>query len=163
VKELENYNCEHIRLEEIAQRKAAGEYITEIFRADPNVNIRRNIYEKSFGILKDHWFFGIGFGAISEYLGRDERGAGLNASNIFLEMWLGSGIIGFLAFAIFWFRLGWKWLKASFQEQNALSIALGSVWIVATVFNLFNSGLFLGWFFVMLAFFLISQSQQKTE
>jgi O-antigen ligase len=156
VEELTSYNCEHIRLEEISHRKAAGEYVTWIFRSDPNINIRRNIYEKSFGILKEHWFFGIGFGTISEYLGIDGRGMGLNASNIFLEVWLGSGIIGFLTFAIFWFGLGWKWLYKSFQEQTVLAVSLGAVWITATVFNLFNSGLFLGWFFAMLAFLLVS-------
>jgi O-antigen ligase len=154
--ELANYNCEHIRLENITEREVAGEYVTEIWRDDPNVNIRRNIYEKSFGILKEHWFFGIGFGAIADYLGTDERGSGLNASNIFLEAWLGSGIIGFLAFMIFWFGLGWKWLSSGFREQTVLSVSFGSIWIATTVFNLFNSGLFLGWFFAMLAFFLIS-------
>lgn len=155
IKKLANYNCEHIRLEDIAERKAVGEYVTEIWRDDPNVNIRKNIYAKSFAILKEHWFFGVGFGSIAGYLGMDERGTGLNASNIFLEVWLGSGIMGLLAFVIFWFGLGWKWLYKIFQEQTALSVSLGSVWIAATVFNLFNSGLFLGWFFAMLAFFLV--------
>lgn len=160
-KELANYNCEHIRLEEIADRKAAGEYVTEIWRGDPNVNTRRNIYEKSLSILKERWFFGVGFGSIADYLGTDERGTGLNASNIFLEVWLGSGIIGFLAFAIFWFGLGWRCLSESFRYQNVLPVSLGSVWIAATVFNLFNSGLFLGWFFVMLALLMISDKNSQ--
>lgn len=158
VKELADYNCEHIRLEDIAKRKTAGEYVTEISRRDPNVHIRKNIYEKSISILKEHWFLGVGFGAIADYLGTDERGTGLNASNIFLEIWLGSGVIGFLAFMVFWIGLGWKWLYSGIQKQNILSVLLSSIWIAATVFNLFNSGLFLGWFFAILAFLLIDSA-----
>ncbi len=161
VAELANYDCEHIRLEDIAAKETAGAYVTEIWRADPNVNTRWNIYKKVTGVLKEHWFFGIGFGMIADHLGTDGRGAGLNASNLFLEAWLGSGIVGFLAFAIFWFGLGWRWLSLGFQKHSSPAIALGSAWIAVTVFNLFNSGLFLGWFFVMLAFFLMAYQNDE--
>lgn len=152
---LAAYGCEHIRLEEIGAKQAAGAYVTEVFRNDPNVHIRQDIYGKVAVILKEHWFSGIGFGVISEYLGTDERGAGLNASNIFLEVWLGAGIIGFIAFMVFWFGLGGKRLYIACQERSALALVLGSVWVSATIFNLFNAGLFLGWFFAYMALLLI--------
>jgi O-antigen ligase len=116
--------------------------VTEIFRNDPNVHIRRDIYGKAADILGEHRFAGIGFGVIAEYLGTDGWGAGLNASNIFLEVWLGAGLIGFLAFVVFWFGLGGKWLYIACKERSAPALVLASVWIAATAFNLFNSGLF---------------------
>lgn len=168
---LAPYGCEHIRLENIAERQVAGSYVTEVFRNDPNVHIRRDIYGKVAGILQEHWFAGIGFGVISGYLGTDERparnaseassrndaggGAGLNASNIFLEVWLGAGIIGVLAFIVFWLGLAGKWLYLSFKNQSSFALILVSVTLSVTVFNLFNSGLFLGWPFLLLALLLI--------
>lgn len=152
---LADYGCAHIRLEDIAAKQAAGGYVTEIFRNDPNVHIRQDIYGKVAPILKEHWFAGIGFGVIAEYLGTDDRGAGLNASNIFLEVWLGAGVIGFLAFIVFWFGLGGKWLSIACKERSSLALILVSVWIAATIFNIFNSGLFLGWFFLCMALLLI--------
>ena len=156
LEELSIYGCEHIRLEDIDARRVAGAYVTEIFRDDPNVRIRQDIYGNVADILQEHWFFGIGFGVISEYLGTDGRGAGLNASNIFLEIWLGAGLVGLLAFAVFWFGLVGKWLYLAFSKRSSLGLILVSTAITITIFNIFNSGLFLGWFFVFLAFFLIA-------
>lgn len=151
VAELALYDCEHIRLEERAEKQANGAYVTEIFRTDPNIDIRQDIYGKTLSILKEHWWSGIGFGVISASLGTDGRGAGLNASNIFLEIWLGAGIIGLSAFVIFWFGIGWQWLLLAITKRSSLALILSSVWFSITVFNLFNSGLFLGWLFFFLA------------
>lgn len=163
LEELSNFGCTHINLEAIDTERAAGRYVTEILRDDPNVNIRKDIYVKIMSILKERWFSGIGFGAISQYLGTDERGAGLNASNIFLEVWLGSGLIGFLAFMIFWSGLGLKWLWRAFKEDSPLALILGSMFITVTLFNLFNSGLFLAWFFVFSALLALSFSKISYE
>ncbi|MFH0969227.1 MAG: O-antigen ligase family protein [Patescibacteria group bacterium] len=102
VSELEQYGCSHINLEEINQEREEGFEIREIYRTDPNVNIRSQIYQKSVAEIKKHPIFGIGWGNISNVLGKDERGTGLNSSNIFLEVWLGSGILGLLAFLTIW-------------------------------------------------------------
>lgn len=168
---LAEYGCEHIRLEDIAAKQGAGMYVTEVFRNDPNVDIRQGIYGKVADILKEHWFSGIGFGVISGYLGTDGRparnaseassrndaggGAGLNASNIFLEVWLGAGVIGALAFMIFWIGLIGKWLYLAFNQRSSLGLILVSTAVATTIFNLFNSGLFIGWLFVLLAFLQI--------
>ncbi len=160
VTDLAEYGCEHITLEERVQKQKDGAYITEIPRTDPNINIRQNIYYKTLALLKEQWFFGVGFGVIATFLGTDGRGAGLNASNIFLEIWLGAGIIGFLAFLIFWFGLGWQWFFRGITERSSLALILSAVWLCVTVFNLFNSGLLLGWFFLFLACLIIDD--QKT-
>lgn len=149
---LSEYGCRHINLEDIATEQAEGYFVTETYRDDPNVHIRGDIYRKVFDILKEHWLFGIGFGSVSIYLGTDARGAGLNASNMFLEVWLGSGLVGFLAFSVFWFWLGGRFCFSAFNNASPAALLFSSVWVAATVFNLFNSGLLLGWLFVLLAF-----------
>lgn len=163
IEELRGFDCSHINLEDIVSEQMAGRYVTEILRTDPNVEIRQNIYARIDSLIKKHWFTGIGFGAVSEYLGTDERGAGLNASNLFLEVWLGTGLIGFLAFVFFWFGQGIKWLFAAYKKNPSLGIVFGSIFIAVTIFNLFNSGLFLAWFFVLLAFFVLPFSETLHE
>lgn len=160
--ELALYDCEHIRLEERAEQQANGAYVTEIFRTDPNIDIRRDIYGKTIGTLKEHWWSGIGFGVISASLGTDGRGAGLNASNIFLEIWLGAGMVGLIAFVIFWFGLGWKHFSLAIKKHSSLALVFTAVWVCVTVFNLFNSGLFLGWLFFFLAC-LVMNDQETYE
>ena len=97
--ELAKYNCRHINLEEINYYKSQGKIVTEIYRKDPNVMTRSAIYRESWNIIKAHPILGVGFGTITQNLGTDQRGAGLNESNIFLQVWAGSGILGLIAFA----------------------------------------------------------------
>jgi len=156
IDQLALWHCRHIMLEEIDGEVAAGKFISTVYRNDPNIHIRANIYAKVVQVLKDKPLFGIGFGNISSLLGTDERGTGLNASNIFLEIWLGAGIIGFISFLFFWFGLGWKWLREGIKEASPLAIVFVSLWVTLTLFNLFNSGLFLGFFFVCMALFLVT-------
>jgi len=156
IDQLSAWHCRHIMLEEIDTEVANGKFISTVYRDDPNINIRAGIYVKVVQILKDKPLFGIGFGNISSLLGTDERGTGLNASNIFLEVWLGAGVIGCLAFLFFWIGLGMKWLYEAVRGNSSIAIVLISLWVTLTIFNLFNSGLFLGFFFVCMAFFLIT-------
>jgi hypothetical protein len=153
VDELEKYGCRHINLEEIKMEKEQGNLIKEIYRPDPNVDIRGKIYQKSWEIIKKHPILGIGFGAIAPYLGQDERGENLNSSNIFLEVWLGAGLVGFLAFLFIWINALIVFGKHFWSTNNegeksfALFVLLGSLAILIT--NLFNAGIFLMilWFF----------------
>ena len=154
LEELAKYNCRHINLEEITAEKNQGHIVTEINRDDPNVNVRAEIYQKSFEEIKKHPIIGIGFENIAGVLGQDGRGANLNSSNIFLEVWLGSGIIGLVAFIFF---LGYIFLSAVkniWQAKDpekvvfALFILLSGLGII--IFNLFNAGLLLGIFWVWL-------------
>jgi hypothetical protein len=155
--ELEKYRCRHINLEEIEIEKLKGNIVTEVYRKDPNVNIRSEIYRKSWEEIKNHPILGIGLGSISSVLGKDERGAGLNSSNIFLEVWLGSGIIGFLAFIIFWFYIIFNAIKnfyySSENLQKIVYLFIIASWFGLTVANLFNAGILLGflWLYVGIA------------
>lgn len=152
LEELNQYDCRHIDLEEIEKEKSAGQLVMEIYRPDPNVNIRAEIYRKSWEEIKKNPILGIGWGNIEKVLGQDARGAGLNASNIFLEVWLGSGLAGLLAFLTIWgyaiTRSLRKFLSENSEEKTlGLFILLGIVALI--VFNLFNAGIFLGilWLF----------------
>ncbi|MFZ2226642.1 MAG: O-antigen ligase family protein [Candidatus Moraniibacteriota bacterium] len=154
LEELAQYGCRHINLEEIEAEKNQGKFVTEINRIDPNVSVRGEIYKKAWAEIKNHPIIGIGFENIAGVLGQDGRGANFNSSNIFLEIWLGSGIIGLVAFIFF---LGYIFLNAVrniWQARDpekavfALFILLSGLGII--IFNLFNAGLLLGIFWVWL-------------
>ncbi len=153
IEELERYHCRHINLEEIETEKTIGKLIFEVYRPDPNVNIRAKIYATVFEQIKNHPIFGIGWGSIGKVLGQDARGTGFNASNIFLEVWLGAGLLGFLAFVVLLvYLLGLSYLKLVKSAANdvaSLFVFLGLVAIIIP--NLFNSGIFLGFLWVYLA------------
>ncbi len=149
--ELIRYGCRHINLEEIKLEQVRGYYIKEIFRQDPNVSIRSEIYQKSWQEIKNHPVLGIGWGSIGNILGKDERGTNLNSSNIFLEIWLGSGFLGLASFLLFWSYILVASVKAFCRKQQdfaAYSLFLFLAWIALIVPNLFNAGVFLGLFWV---------------
>ncbi len=151
--ELIQYDCRHINLEEIGAEKELGNFIKETYRPDPNIGIRRKIYQKSWLEIKSNPFFGIGWKNIERVLGEDARGAGLNSSNIFLEVWLGAGLIGLIslaAFAGYFFIrafLGFFRVNDILTESILLFIIIGSIGLLAA--NMFSAGLFLGilWLF----------------
>lgn len=157
VGELKEFSCRHVNLEEIQSEIEKGNFVKEIYRKDPNVFARRDIYQKSWEQIKAHPILGIGWGSISSVLGTDERGVRLNSSNIFLEVWLGAGLIGLLSFAAFWLYIissvVKKFMSAVDTTQKAFSLFLILGWLGLSVVNLFNAGLFLGffWFFLALA------------
>lgn len=156
VSELEQYDCRHINLEDIEKERDLGFEIQEVYRNDPNVEIRSQIYAKSIQEIKNHPIFGIGWGNISNILGKDERGAGLNSSNIFLEVWLGSGIIGLLAFLAIWVYIFIRSviyvLRDDFESKAIGTFMLLGFFALLTP-NLFNSGIYLGilWVFMGIA------------
>lgn len=154
VSELAQYDCRHIKLEEIEREKTEGKKVFEILRPDPTVNIRAEIYRKSISQIKENPFFGIGWGSISDILGKDESGAGLNASNIFLEVWLGSGLLGILSFSVLLLYIlivsSMRFMNKNVDDKTSLVfVILG--WFAIVVPNLFNSGIFLGFVWAYLA------------
>lgn len=160
--ELEQYHCRHINLEDIDKEAASGRFVTVAFRKDPNVNIRQEIYEKSWVEIKNNPILGIGWGNISEILGRDERGAGLNSSNIFLEAWLGAGILGCLAFVAIWLGVIIRALRLFLNDDFEMKavgmfLILGSIAIIVP--NLFNAGLMLGFLWLFLGLTLIKEEK----
>jgi hypothetical protein len=155
ISELEKYNCRFINLEDIEKEKAEGNKILEIYRQDPNIQTRSEIYRRSWTEIKNHPVLGIGWGGISNILGRDGRGTPLNSSNIFLETYLGAGILGFLALIILLGYILIKSVKNYYYAQNdlqkAMSLFIIISWFAIVVTNLFNAGIFLGIFWVWLA------------
>jgi hypothetical protein len=154
IAELEKYGCRHINLEDIEKEKLQGNSVMEVYRKDPNVQTRSEIYRKSWEQIKNHPLIGIGWGSINQVLGKDERGAGLNSSNIFLEIWLGAGIIGFLAFVIFWLFIIYNSIKNFYFRSDALQKTVFAFiivsWFGLTIANLFNAGIMLGFLWVWL-------------
>jgi hypothetical protein len=155
ISQLEKYSCRHINLEDIDREKSAGNIIKEIDRTDPNMNIRSVIYKKSWEQIKAHPILGIGWGNIGGVLGKDERGAGLNSSNIFLEIWLGSGILGLVAFLSVWLYIFLKSIYEFFKTKDILlktfSLFIAISWLGLTVANFFNAGIMLGFLWVWMA------------
>lgn len=156
--ELSQNNCRHIDLEEIDTEKLSGKSILTVLRPDPNVDIRKDIYAKSWSEIREHPLLGIGWGSISPLLGTDGRGTGLNASNVFLEIWLGSGImglLGFLGFIVLVLVRATRNLLRPHPESGLLERAL-PIFILSAipgllVFDLFNSGILLGFLWVFFA------------
>lgn len=152
--ELAGFGCRHIDLEAIEAEKRAGMFVSEVYRNDPNVSIRKEIYGKAQKQIGEHPVQGIGWGSIATVLGTDERGAGLNASNMFFEIWLGSGFLGLAAFSLFWFGTAFAALRgfsSGEETERPFLIFILAAWTGMTVFNLFNSGILLGFFFLYLA------------
>jgi hypothetical protein len=162
--ELENYHCRHINLEEISKEKNNGNLIMEVYRPDPNVGIRAKIYKKSLEEIKNHPIFGIGWGNIGTILGQDERGAGLNASNIFLEIWLGTGIVGLVSFLIVLGYIFIKSVKMFFKgiaEKKNIAVFLILGFFAIIIPNLFNSGIFLGFLWLYLGISVSMLTNEK--
>jgi len=167
VEELEKFGCRHINLENIEKEIAEGNSVKEIYRNDPNVYIRKEIYRITWQEIKAHPIFGIGWGSIINILGRDSRGTGLNASNIFLEIWLGSGIMGLLAFLAVWVYIPCRMIgnlhNQISPEKNAFILFIMTSWFGITVSNLFNSGIFLAflWLFLALSFIELDYNEDR--
>ncbi len=160
IEALDAYGCRHIDLEEIGTERVNGRFVSETFRDDPNISVRKNLYREAWMLIRDHPITGIGWGNTSHFFGTDGRGAGMNASNVFLEVWLGSGVFGFFAFMIFWFSFLILLMKYIIQydekDDTVIAISLIASFVAITVFNSFNSGLLLGslWiFFSVLVWF----------
>ena len=161
--ELENYGCRHINLEDIEKELESSNAVLEVYRPDPNVGIRAKIYKTAWEQIKQNPIFGIGWGSIGSILGTDDRGASLNASNIFLETWLGAGLLGLLALVILF---GYICIAAIRQwlnnEDKTVSIFILLTLVAIVIPNLFNSGIFLGfvWAYLAVAVSLLQKESQ---
>lgn len=169
VDDLSAFQCRHINLEERSMLAAAGYSIQTIKRPDPNVVIRSDIYRKTWDEILAHPVLGIGWGNIGTVLGRDANGAAYNASNVWLELFLGAGLIGFLGLAGAFVFIGYRSLRVLFfehgldQVRSHLPLIL-SLLTAFLVFNLFNAGLLIGFVWISLAAvpaLLLSRESQK--
>lgn len=154
--EVGQFGCRHITLEAIPEYQAqSGVQVLTVERPDPNVEIRSSIYETTWSEIKRHPLLGIGWGNIGDVLGRDERGAAYNASNVWFELALGAGLMGLIGLSVGLGLIGWRILsalKVSIPTSGDLLVpgAVASLAIMGAflVFNLFNSGLLIGFVWV---------------
>lgn len=153
--QLAAWNCRHINLEEIDSQRAAGFFVSVIDRPDPNVSLRKEIYSRVWQAIKEKPWLGQGWGASARILGQDENGNGLNASNIFLEIWLSAGVLGLVAFLATLFLVGRKiWLWPDCLAP--IFLLSGTAFLTA---NLFNAGIFSGFFWIWLAALIFSEKK----
>ncbi len=157
VGQLAIFGCRHIMLEEIVQRRAEGMVIVQTVRPDPSHGVRRAIYIKTLTFLAQRsWrenVFGSGWGQVD--FGHDASGARLNTSNIFLEVFVGGGILGLGAFVALLSSILWRGVRGVTVvcAQNSVRIyayfaVLGMVALLIP--NLFNAGILLGFVWVFL-------------
>jgi len=149
---LYQYSCRHINLEEIDKEIKLGLEVKKVFRPDPNIEIRKNIYLITWSEIKKYPIIGQGLGSSSEILGEDSYGHGLNASNIFLEAWFSWGTLGLFIFVFLFISpvvLGLKNLISKRELGKSLFVVLTTVALILP--NLFNAGIFLVIFWVWLA------------
>lgn len=154
LEQLEHFGCRHINLEDIKNEKAAGNIVTTVYRQDPNIAIRGQIYQKSWQEIKNHSILGIGWGSIRLIFGQDKQGHSFNSSNIFLQAWLGSGIIGILSLLVLLFYLLYKAIKSYYFTKElpvkSLNLFIILSWFGIVIANFFNAGIFLGFFWIWL-------------
>jgi hypothetical protein len=159
VQELANYGCQHINLEEIEIEKSAGGIIKEVYRPDPSVSARKDIYKKSLVEVKKHWLFGQGLGSGGFFLGSDNLGHSLNTSNIFLEVLISMGVAGLMIFILILatpFIVGLKLLQIKSKKYANKPKEVIAVFLLLTFFailipNLFNAGFLIAFFWIWLA------------
>jgi hypothetical protein len=154
IDELNKYNCQHIRLEEIELEKKAGMKVKTVYRPDPNIEIRKDIYQITWREIQNNFWIGQGLGSSAEVLGKDSYGHGFNASNIFLEIWFSFGVIGLAVFV--WLFLGtiieaFKNILNKSKSEIGKNLIIILVGVALLIPNLFNAGIFLVIFWVWLA------------
>lgn len=161
--ELTALDCVHINLEDIAAHERSGDIVTTVTRDDPNVQVRTDTYAKVWHAISERPVIGHGWGSSATILGTDASGTQLNSSNIFLEVWLGSGLLGLVGLiTIFCYAATMGIVSlvrtiSPLRRAGAVMIILTSVGLVVT--NLFNAGVFLG--FLWLYFALIPAVKLK--
>ena len=152
VGQLEKFGCVHINLEDIEGERGKGRAVGEVFRPDPNVNVRKEIYVKSWEEIKKHPIIGQGVGSSGIALGSDEHGSAYNASNIFLETWLAMGIGGLvILLTLFFYPILWAIKNVLKGKRFGVSAFVLLTAMAVILPNLFNSGLLLGILWVWLA------------
>lgn len=152
MEELDIFGCRHIDLEEIERERMNKMFVTTIMRPDPNVNIRKDIYQKTFSKVKEHPLLGQGLGSAASFLGTDDHGSGLNTSNIVLEILLSMGIFAALISVFIVTKLlSWSCARVFTKKNHIFSsfLILSSVAIIIP--NMFNAGLLMGMFWFWLA------------
>jgi O-antigen ligase len=112
---------------------------------DENVTRRINSFWESINLIQRYPIFGVGAGGVEE-----EFGEGINTSNIFLGVGTKSGIVGMILFiGIIYLLIKQGWFILQFDSIWGWSMLLSATAFLTA--NMFNDGLLLGFFWVLLA------------
>lgn len=151
VDDLAARGCLHIGLEERELYVEKGYVIGSTVRPDPNTGIRMRIWSQAVSLIGDNPLTGIGWNAAGKELGTDGRGTPLNASNLWLEFALTSGLATAVLVTILFGYIVWRsaaviLVAPSSDIPWAVLMTFGAVF----VFNMFNAGTLLGYLWVWL-------------
>lgn len=156
INQLEQFNCRHIDLEEIEAERRDNRMIDEIYRPDPNINIRKAIYGDIWQKIKEQPWTGYGLASSSFFLGTDNHGNGFNSSNLLLEIWFSMGIGGLLIAIIvfgYLFFVAIRVILTVSIDEGSFKLAFFTLLslVAVAIPNFFNSGLMLAFFWFYLA------------
>ncbi|QQS61431.1 MAG: O-antigen ligase family protein [Candidatus Moraniibacteriota bacterium] len=168
LEELSKMGCYHINLEEREKEESLGKFVTRVFRNDPNVSERKNVWMKSFQALREYGFFGVGWGSMEFLFGYDGRGEILNASNIFLNIAIGSGLLGVIGLFFIFGDIVRSIFQSIFSRKRSTRIigyGIFSTFCVVGIFNFFNSAEFLGmlWMWLGLVVPLLYEKSSQSD
>jgi O-antigen ligase len=168
ITDLESYGCRHIDLEEISDELAVGHFVSNVLRDDPNVNERKRVWNIAVSTIAKHPLFGVGWGGIAPILGTDPRGVDLNASNLFLSMWLGSGIMGVVGMlmVVIWLTVHSIRMFVS-RRNSAFFVGVTTLASLAVfgIYNSFNSSELLGiaWLWLAVSVSAMEYIRRRSE
>lgn len=97
------------------------ERVMSIFTGDSTVMLRISIFKTSLKIIRDFWFSGVGLGATPFIFFSNEYRIALplpHSHNLFLEIWLETGILGIVTFLWFNIRLFKKCMLKIYEKTD---------------------------------------------
>jgi len=115
---------------------------------------RIHLWESAYRMIEDNYFLGVGSSGLMPEMQRYSGKRNTVPHNIFLEVWLTSGFLGFFFFMVFLFRL-WGSL---YKEYKLTGNVLNLIIFLVILFNMSKSGGSIGFIFAWIFFGLLIAS-----
>lgn len=124
---------------------------------------RGHLWNSAFNIIKDNLIFGVGNPGLLPAM-RIYSGFYQEPHNLFLEMWLTTGVLGFIAFIVFLWRIIVGLFKNFRQTGDVLYLTMFIMVIMNVGKSGGGAGLIFGWlFFGIIISFIALNSQNKYQ
>ncbi len=114
---------------------------------------RSHLWESAYRMIEDNYFLGVGNSGLMPEM-QKYSGKYTVPHNIFMEVWLTSGILGFFFFMIFISRLWISLYKEYRHTKNVLNLII----FLVILFNMSKSGGSIGFIFAWIFFALLIAS-----
>jgi O-antigen ligase len=111
---------------------------------------RGHLWESAYRILEDNFFLGVGASGLLPVM-QKYSGRAIEPHNLFLEVWLTSGFLGFVFFLVFLLRLS----KSLYIDYRTTKNVLFLIIFVVIIFNMSKSGGSIGFIFAWIFFALL--------